>query len=176
MSATRLIVLGATVTFTLPTLASDVERADVADSPSAPTVSAAGDPAAQESYVERSVITTNMIDREPQDEVRELTNDHTQVFYFSDLRNLAGETVTHRWEFDGLVIAEIPFAVGGPRWRVHSSKNLLPEWVGEWTVSIVDSSGQVLATDTFVYTEAIGGEADAELPPVGEGPADSAQP
>ncbi len=117
-----------------------------------------------------------MIDREPQDEVRELTNDHTQVFYFSDLRNLAGETVTHRWEFEGSVIAEIPFAVGGSRWRVHSSKNLLPEWVGEWTVSIVNSGGQVLATDTFVYTEAIGGEADAELAPVGEGPADSAQP
>jgi hypothetical protein len=52
----------------------------------------------------------------------------------------------------------------------------LPEWVGEWTVSIVNSGGQVLATDTFVYTEAIGGEADAELAPVGEGPADSAQP
>ncbi len=74
------------------------------------------------------------------------------------------------------MIAEIPFAVGAPRWRVHSSKNLLPEWVGEWTVSVVDSGGQVLATDTFVYTEAIAGEADAELAPVGEGPADSAQP
>jgi hypothetical protein len=34
----------------------------------------------------------------------------------------------------------------------------------------------VLVTDTFVYTEAIGGEADAELAPVGEDPADSAQP
>jgi hypothetical protein len=176
MSATRLIALVATATFTLPALATDVERADAADSTSAPAISAAGDPAAQEGYVERSTITTNMIDREPQDEVRELTNDHTQVFYFSDLRNLAGETVTHRWEFDGSVMAEIPFAVGAPRWRVHSSKNLLPKWVGEWTVSIVDSSGQVLVTDTFVYTQAIGGEADAELPPVGEGPADSAQP
>jgi hypothetical protein len=176
MSAIQLIAFVATATFTLPALASDVDRADAADSPPAPAVSAAGDPAAQEGYVERSTITTNMIDREPQDEVRELTNDHTQVFYFSDLRNLAGETVTHRWEFDGSVIAEIPFAVGGPRWRVHSSKDLLPEWVGEWTVSIVDSGGQVLATDTFVYTEVIGSEADAELAPVGEGPADSAQP
>ena len=176
MSATRLIVLIATATFTLPALASDFERTDAADSPSAPAISAAGDPAAQQGYVERSVITTNMIDREPQDEVRELTNDHTQVFYFSDLRNLAGETVTHRWEFDGSVIAEISFEVGAPRWRVYSSKNLLPEWIGEWTVSVIDSGGQVLATDTFLYTEAIGGEADAELAPVGEGPADSAQP
>ncbi len=176
MSATRLIVLVATATFTVPALATDVERADAAGSTSAPAVSAAGVLAAQEGYVERSTITTNMIDREPQDEVRVLTNDHTQLFYFCDLRNLAGETVTHRWEFDGSVIAEIPFAVGGPRWRVYSSKNLLPEWVGDWTVSVVDSGGQVLATDTFVYTEAIGGEADAELAPVGEGPADSAQP
>ena len=59
---------------------------------------------------------------------------------------------------------------------MHSSKNLLPEWVGEWTVSIVDSGGQVLASDTFVYTEVISGGADAELAPVGEGPPDSAQP
>ena len=68
MSATRLIALVATATFTLPALATDVERADAADSTSAPAISAAGDPAAQEGYVERSTITTNMIDREPQDE------------------------------------------------------------------------------------------------------------
>ncbi len=74
MSATRLIVLVATATFTLPALASDIERADAADSTSAPAISAAGDPAAQEGYVERSTITTNMMDREPQDEVRRAAN------------------------------------------------------------------------------------------------------
>ncbi len=154
MNATQLIVLVATATFTLPALATDVERADAADSTSAPAISAAGDPAAQEGYVERSAITTHVIDREPQDEVRELSNDHTQVFYFSDLRDLAGETVTHRWEFDGRVVADVPFSIKGQRWRVYSRKDLRPTQLGGWAVSVIDDSGSVLRTETFEYVAA----------------------
>ena len=65
---------------------------------------------------------------------------------------MAGQRVTHRWEYNGTVFAEVPFDVGGPRWRVWSSKNFVPEWVGTWTVSVVDSSGEVLTTRTLNYT------------------------
>jgi hypothetical protein len=104
--------------------------------------------------VTRSALTTAVIDREPQDAVETLSNDNVQIFYFTDVRDATGETITHRWEWMGRVMAEVPFAVRGPRWRVHSSKNLEPSWLGEWTVTAVDSSGRTLSQDRFTFSEA----------------------
>ena len=55
----------------------------------------------------------------------------------------------------GQVMAEVKFRVGGgPRWRVHSSKNLLPEWTGKWTVVVLDESGWPLKASMFEYFDA----------------------
>lgn len=102
--------------------------------------------------VARATFTSEVVDREPQDEIQTLGNDQVRILYFTELRNLTGETVTHRWEFNGEVMAEVPVDVGGPRWRFHSSKELDPQWLGEWKVSVVDSNGRVLRTDSFAYT------------------------
>ena len=105
--------------------------------------------------VARSMLTTAVIDREPQDTVETLTNDDVQIFYFTEVRDATGDTITHRWEWMGQMMAEVPFAVLGPRWRIHSSKNLDPSWLGEWTVTAVDSSGRVLSQDRFTFNEAL---------------------
>jgi len=55
-----------------------------------------------------------------------------------------GETVFHRWEFDGEVMAEMKFRVGGPRWRVWSNTNILPDLLGEWKVYVVDITGRII--------------------------------
>jgi hypothetical protein len=34
---------------------------------------------------------------------------------------------------------------------VHSSKNLEPSWVGEWTVKVMDESGEMLHSQSFSY-------------------------
>ena len=133
--------------------ASEVES-DVA----APPVAEASDAEAIEvtsalGYLERTGFTTVVAEREPQDSVEALSNDHVQVSYFTEARDMGGEAITHRWEYDGQVMAEVPFDIGGERWRFHSTKKLDPSWVGQWTVSIVDSGGQVLHTDTFTYEE-----------------------
>ena len=94
------------------------------------------------------------MDREPQDSLHSLSNDTLRVFYFTEIRDAAGETVVHRWEWNGRVMAEVPFEVGGPRWRIFSSKSLDPNWLGEWTVSLVDASGRVLGSDQLSYESA----------------------
>ncbi|WP_170165000.1 DUF2914 domain-containing protein [Inmirania thermothiophila] len=104
--------------------------------------------------VARAVFTTGITGREPVDRVVELPNDQRRVYYFTELVGLAGQTVTHRWEYGGRVMAEVAFRVGGPRWRVWSSKNLLPQWTGEWRVAVVDEAGRVLAEDRFNYVDA----------------------
>jgi len=104
--------------------------------------------------VERASFTTGVVEREPQDSVTSLSNDNVQVLYFTEIRDAEGDTVIHRWEWNGQVMAEVTFEVRGPRWRIHSSKSLDPSWLGEWTVTTVDASGRVLQTDAFVYEEA----------------------
>jgi hypothetical protein len=122
--------------------------------PAEPDVDAAGAEApASDARVSRSTLTTAVIDREPQDSVETLSNDNVEILYFTEVRDATGETITHRWEWMGRVMAEVPFAVRGPRWRVYSSKALDPSWLGEWTVTAVDSTGRVLSRETFVYNE-----------------------
>jgi Protein of unknown function (DUF2914) len=69
---------------------------------------------------------------------------------FTDLRGLAGETVSHRWQHDGATMAVIPFKVGGDRWRVHSSKRVTAAMRGSWQVVVTDSRGATLASRSFV--------------------------
>ena len=66
---------------------------------------------------------------------------------------MTGKTVLHRWEYNGQVMAEVPLAVGGPRWRTYSSKNLEPLWLGEWAVSVVDDKGNVLAKRQLTFKQ-----------------------
>ena len=114
----------------------------------APEASEVPEEAAAESSagsVARAAFTTSVVDREPVDAVEQLTSDRGRVTFFSELIGLQDQTVSHRWEYGGEVRAEVPFEVGGPRWRVHSSKRLLPDWLGTWTVTVVDGAGRELA-------------------------------
>jgi hypothetical protein len=76
------------------------------------------------------------------------------VYFFTELRNLEGTTITHRWSLNGSVMAEVTFNVRASRWRVYSSKTLLPEWRGTWVVDVVDENGSVIASRTIGYGDA----------------------
>ena len=106
-----------------------------------------------DSHIARATVTTGVIDREPVDEVKTLMNDSSMVYFFTELTGMKGDSVTHRWTFNGQVMGEVPFEVRGPRWRVWSSKNLDSIWLGKWKVSVVDEGGNVLQTKEFHYTE-----------------------
>ena len=116
-----------------------------------------GSTAAQESgSVAKSAFTTEIVDRDPVDDLDSVSTDIKQIYFFTDIRNMSGNRVTHRWLHGGETRAEVSFNVGGPRWRVHSSKNLVAEWVGDWTVEVVDSAGTVIHKDSFVYSKGAG--------------------
>ena len=103
--------------------------------------------------VARAIFTTAIVDREPVDDLVTLENGTQRVYFFSDLRGLAGRLITHRWEYNGKTMAEVTFKVGnGARWRVYSSKNLLPEWTGLWKVVISNDDGNPIKTSQFEYT------------------------
>jgi len=116
--------------------------------------------------VARAIFTTAIADREPVDNLDTVSNSTQRVYFFSDLRGLAGQIVTHRWEYNDKVMAEVTFKVGdGARWRVYSSKNLLPEWTGQWSVIVSDESGWPLKISLFEYTAESAVEAPAASAP-----------
>jgi len=111
--------------------------------------------------VTRAQFTSEVKNLEPLDSLMALSNDKTRIAYFTEIQDMAGQTVIHRWEYNGKVMAEVPFKVGAARWRVYSTKTLDPSWVGEWKASVVDSAGSSLSVNTFTYTKA----ANSHSPP-----------
>jgi hypothetical protein len=106
---------------------------------------------APDGQVTQAVFTSAVINREPIDRLSSLTNDKTRVYYFTEIQNMAGQTVRHRWEYQGEIVLDYQFEIGTDSWRIYSVKTLDPEWVGEWKASAVDAAGSSLSVNTFTY-------------------------
>jgi hypothetical protein len=155
----------ATATGEGPATLSELEREAVAAPEPAEEMSLDDEEPMANGHVARAAFTTGVAEREPTDEVTRLGNDATRILFFTDLRDLQGQTVTHVWEHDGKVVARVPFSVKAPRWRVYSSKNLEPSWTGEWAVKVVDATGQVIHAEYFEYVPAADGGSVADAMP-----------
>ena len=112
--------------------------------------------------VTRALFTRQIKDLEPVDTVSVLPNDITRITYFTEIHGMAGQTITHRWEFNGKVLLEKKHEVGSSRWRAYTSKTLDPAWLGEWKASVVDAAGGTLSVNTFTYMR----KSDAGATPV----------
>jgi len=119
--------------------------------------------------ISRAAFTTAIEGREPVDQLTQLGNDKTGVYFFTEITGMSGHTITHRWEFGGETRFEISFSVGADRWRVWSNKVMAPEMTGEWKVVVLDEAGFILRTEILNYVAAA---APAEAVPV---PAPAAQ-
>lgn len=101
--------------------------------------------------VARAIFTTGVKDREPIDRVLVLSNRVDEVYFFTDVRHMEGRKIVHRWEYEGRTIQEVPFEIGGPRWRVFSRKTLARANVGKWRVIVTDAAGWPLKAGVFQY-------------------------
>ena len=74
----------------------------------------------------------------------------TTLYYFTELRGMAGKTVQHRWLHDGKLVSEIPMQVGaGWLSSLHSSATIAPGMAGRWEVRICNASGRALERESF---------------------------
>lgn len=101
--------------------------------------------------IARAMFTTDIVDREPVDRVLILQNDKSQLHFFTDLRNFEGQTINHRWEYEGQLVSTKSFEVKGPRWRVFSTLALESQQTGRWTVVITDGDDCPLKAVLFRY-------------------------
>jgi hypothetical protein len=104
--------------------------------------------------IARAQFTTAIVDREPTDNIVMFTNDNDKIYFFTELVNFNGQNVKHRWEYEGKEMAVVDFKVEGARWRIHSSKNIKPEWIGAWSVIVFDENDRPLKVTSFEVVDA----------------------
>ncbi|MFA9419035.1 MAG: DUF2914 domain-containing protein [Gammaproteobacteria bacterium] len=102
--------------------------------------------------ISRALFTIGIDNREPVIMVDSISADsYNSISFFTELNGMSGETVTHQWMFDDKIMFEKSFEVGADRWRVWTSKTLLPDWTGTWTVKVLNEDGSILERKTFEY-------------------------
>ncbi|SMN12875.1 conserved protein of unknown function [Bathymodiolus heckerae thiotrophic gill symbiont] len=101
--------------------------------------------------ISQAVFAKSVKDRTPVEIITEADSTLGKIYFFTNIRHLSGDKITHRWSYKGKVKAEISFDIRGNRWRVWSSKNLWRRWTGQWTVEVLNRHNQILLTKTFEY-------------------------
>jgi hypothetical protein len=118
-----------------------------------PPTEAVAIPAMRDERVNRSQITSGIVEREPVDQLGAVidatANGPKTVFYFNELRNMSGRSLTHTWLHHGRSVSTMRFTVGSSRWRLNSRKTFSAVLAGDWQVVLQDESGKVLASERF---------------------------
>jgi len=105
--------------------------------------------------ISQAVFASSIADRQPVEIITEADDSLGKIYFFTNIRNLVGDTIIHRWIYQDKIKAEISFNIKGKRWRVWSSKNIWHTWTGTWTVEVVDQHGQVLLVKTIDFEKSV---------------------
>lgn len=101
---------------------------------------------AQDVEVE-TVIATGVMDREPQGVSVNFDANVGVLYGWTRVTGAANQTIEHVWTH-GPHESVIEIEIGGSPWRVWSSKNIPPEWTGQWVFQ-VRVGGEVVSETMF---------------------------
>lgn len=93
-------------------------------------------------------IARSIADRMPADTGSTFAADVGQLACWTRITGADGMTIRHVW-IHGENEFPVELNIGGSPWRTWSTKEILPEWTGEWRVEVRDDAGTVLATARF---------------------------
>ncbi|MBL0351578.1 MAG: DUF2914 domain-containing protein [Candidatus Dechloromonas phosphoritropha] len=106
---------------------------------------------AADGSVNNATFTSGISDGAPIDYRQGFLSNTPVVYFYSELLDLKGQTVRHRWSLEGKVMQEVPIEVTRPRQAAWSKSEMQPDWTGDWTVEVVDKDGKVLNRSNFAY-------------------------
>lgn len=70
------------------------------------------------------------------------------IYFFTELKGLAGRPISHRWRWEGRVVQERAVWPASPAWRAYTAKAI--DRPGAWQVAVIDTAtGAVLAEQRF---------------------------
>ncbi|MFQ5453559.1 MAG: DUF2914 domain-containing protein [Candidatus Zixiibacteriota bacterium] len=118
-----------------------------------------------------SSLCTNVEERMPIGIANSFSSDVERVYLWTKVTGAVDSTfIKHVWIFNGVEMAAVELPVRGSSWRTWSYKTILPIWIGDWEVKILDASGNILKSVSFTINKS------KELPaekPEPEKPSDS---
>ncbi len=102
--------------------------------------------------IARAFFSTAIVNREPVNRLL-VGSELEKIYFFTDIRNMQGQTIYHRWEYNDKVISKNKFDVKNSKWRVFSSFKIKPNMIGKWTVVVTDERGWPLKAVIFHYVK-----------------------
>lgn len=123
--------------------------------PAERTVSSGHPPAAlvKDARVTRTMLVKGINNKEPFGEwnlpIKAEKDSAKGVFFFTEIKNMKGRVLYHRWYRDGKLIFKRKINILGKRWRVATSKTIPYSGKGRWEARLTDGSGNILSAITF---------------------------
>jgi len=101
--------------------------------------------------IKQIAICKNIRNRKPIQSGQSFSSSVDSLFCYTLLSNPGGkEHLTHIWEYDNKIMSKIRYSVKhSENWRSWTRKTILPHQVGLWTVSVENSSGEIIRKIQF---------------------------
>jgi hypothetical protein len=100
--------------------------------------------------VEDVAIGTGVYNRAPMGISSSFDSSVGKLYAFTRIVGAEGDTrVYHKWYHGDVLVADVPLTVRSGDWRTWSTKNVQPDWTGDWRLVIVSENGSILETIKF---------------------------
>ena len=107
--------------------------------------------------INRAVFTHTLKNKEPNSIIDDtVTLDEgglSRVYFFTDIKDRAGDTFSHTWYRNGKKVVKVRTPIGSDTWRCSSSKYLDKTMEGDWEVKVIDKKGNLVASGAFTFTK-----------------------
>jgi hypothetical protein len=101
--------------------------------------------------VVNATFTSSIVNGAPTDFPQQFSTSTSAVYYYGELLDLAGQTVTLRWSLEGKRMQDVPVVVTSARQPAWTMMKMQPQWTGNWTVEVLNGKGQVIGQRNFAY-------------------------
>lgn len=104
--------------------------------------------------VAHAQFTTKFDRRLPANQVSVVEDPHQAVSFYTEIVGMHGQTVTHRWSYDGEVVYQVSSMINGSKWRFWSTQILPADKPGTWRVDVLDEMNTILRSLRLEYRPA----------------------
>ncbi|MDX1347793.1 MAG: DUF2914 domain-containing protein [Thiomicrorhabdus chilensis] len=102
--------------------------------------------------IEKAVLTSAIQNKEATDTFSDyVPKNRRKLYFFTQIKGAAQQTIYHRWLFNQQVMALIPLQINSNLYRTWSSKRLTSAWQGQWTLEVLDAEKRVIYRQSFKY-------------------------
>ncbi len=101
--------------------------------------------AAEAPDIARAQFCTAIVDREPGDAPESITAGLQTLYFFTEILNGKDSTVSHKWFYNDVPIADVSLQVGADRWRTWSTKQVWHLAPGTLKVQVIGPEEQILS-------------------------------